>query len=437
MNRRSLTADEFLAAKRERRRLKRLAKLQSAKKKRRDLDREHRIALYTSETLKVLTRYIPVDIKTPNTKAVRISVPETFSIIDDPESALRTIYRLAAVARRVKLPRELTIDHSKLESFDLASEEILDLVAIALRNLRKRSRKGLNLKGTLPSNPTADRFIKAVGIIKNLELKPWYLEESEESKIRILRVQSYKALLKASEQTPSERGAMMLVDYFNECLELSNYELTPAGRHELANYAGEVLDNANEHSGSDDWFLVGYLDLANKRNCELVIFNLGKSFAQTFLDLPHDHYTRKLVHPFVERHQEKGFFRRGWEPENLLTVVGLQGKISSKNFTSDGTRGNGTVDLVSFFQRVHDATQSVTKPQMVILSGRTYIKFDGKYRMAADASGRPVIAFNPENSLESPPDRRYVRCLDTAFPGTIVAIRFPVPDTAVREIGAK
>ena len=78
------------------------------------------------------------------------------------------------------------------------------------------------MSGTLPSDPSANRFIRSVGIIKNLKLTPYYLRREEERELKILRFMSYTALLKASEQSPSERAARRLVDYFNECLLVSD-----------------------------------------------------------------------------------------------------------------------------------------------------------------------------------------------------------------------
>jgi len=69
---------------------------------------------------------------------------------------------------------------------------------------------------------------------------------------------------------------------------------------------------------------------------------------------------------------------------------------------------------------------------MCILSGSTFIKFDGTYRMVMDGHGRKIIAFNKQGSLFKPPDEKFVQVLPGAsFPGTILAIRFPLARGAI------
>lgn len=432
-------AQQFLSAKREKRRLK---LIEAARQQRKESSTRAAVGLiYRPLTLRILQKHVPERIYTGKDRKETIPIPRVFSIVDDTEGALKTIYKLVAASRRKRPPREIFFDHSALVDFDLTAEAILDIVAIDFKHTRRLSKGGLRLSGLFPRDAAANRFIRAVGIIKNLELTEYYLRKDEERDLRILREISYRALLRASEESPSERAARRLVDYFNECLLVSEFELTEAGRHQLAIYAGEVLDNAVEHSGAQDWVLVGYLDLSTPEQvCEISIFNFGKSFADTFLELPSEHFMRRYVDPFVDLHTKRGFFGTGWEEDNLMTVVALQGQVSSKNETDQDTRGNGTIDLINFFQEVHAGSKPRGRQnaRMVIISGRTRILFDGKHKMDRDANGRAVIAFNRANNLEIPPERSHVECLKgVIFPGTIVSIRFPLPQGATRHVSKK
>ena len=433
---RPLQIQKFLSQKRERRRLREIA---AERLLRREwAKRRENFPTYHPKTLKILQKHIPDGIYGGKDKIETIKIPENFSIIDDTEGALNSIYQLVAFATRRPPPREIRFDHSNLTTFDLAAEGILDTVAVTFRQERRRTKGKLVLRGTFPLDAAANRFIRAVGIIKNLQLQQYFLRRDEEQALKILRRMSYKARLRVSEQSPSERAARDLVDYFNDCLTVGGFELTKGARHNLALYAGEVLDNAAQHSETDEWVLVGYLDLATSDHiCELTIFNFGKTFADTFLTLPPDHYTRTFVDPFVDLHRSKGFFGSGWTPANLLTVAALQGYVSCKNESDQDTRGNGTVDLINFFQRVHRATlrEGMEPPRMAIISGETVIYFDGRHSMAPDKMGRPIIAFNSQNTLEKPPDHTHVKCLrKVKFPGTIVSIRFPLPSGVTREV---
>ena len=52
-------------------------------------------------------------------------------------------------------------------------------------------------------------------------------------------------------------------------------------------YTGEILNNAEDHSGSDDVVITGYLDNSNSTHlCEIAIFNFGKTIAETFREMP-------------------------------------------------------------------------------------------------------------------------------------------------------
>ena len=434
-----LETQKFLSEKREKRRLKNIA----VERMRRKALAKHRdgLLLYLPQTLKILQRHIPKGVHPGKEKSETIKIPSTFSIVDNTENALRTIYQLVVFSSRRRPPREIYFDHSDLVNFDLAAEEILDIVALDFQRIRRWAKGGLQLSGKFPASILANRFIRAVGIIKNLELTPFYLRHEEEKSLKILRCLSYRALLRASEVSPIERAAQRLIDYFNECLETSGRQLTEYGRQKLGEYAGEVLDNAIEHSETQDWVLAGYLDLSTpERVCEISIFNFGKSYADTFSELPEDHFTRRVVDPFIEIHQKKGFFRQGWERDNLYTVAALQECISSKNENQSDNRGSGTVDLIQFFQEVYGEKrpQDGRRAKMVIISGKTYILFDGRYEMLPDSNDRQIIAFNSENTLELPPDQTYVKCLDgVEFPGTIVSIRFPLPRGATEGVGRR
>jgi len=64
---------------------------------------------------------------------------------------------------------------------------------------------------------------------------------------------------------------------------------------------------------------------------------------------------------------------------------------------------------------------------MVIVSGSTYIEFDGKYEMRPNHDGVRIIAFNETNDLTEKPDPSYVRRLaGVSFPGTLISLKFPL-----------
>ena len=208
--------------------------------------------------------------------------------------------------------------------------------------------------------------------------------------------------------------------------------MTPRGRSALLFYTGELIDNIEQHGRSVGWYISSYLDPSGSPPiCEVAIFNFGLTFADTFEALPQNSFPWAVVAPYIDAHRSRGWFSPAWRTEDLLTLIALQGGVSSKSSGPTDTRGQGTVDLIGFFQNICTACAvAVGETRMAMLSGDTHILFDGTYRMAPNSTGREVLAFNRSNSLAEPPDPNYVRHLQgVRFPGTVVSIRFPLQQT--------
>ena len=426
------SVEEFLHRKREKRRLARLKTKQP-----RQLEKHGR---YTSYALRMMRKVRPTHTDSnKSTDEVRIGIPTTFSIIDDPERALDVFENLVSQNDRYRRIRKLFFDHSKLVAYDLASEQILDHLSDEIRKERDGQKPQLRHQGAFPTDERCARFIKGIGIIRKLGLDSRYLSDQEKDKLEIFDrsdSSAFRELKKASEKTTRDTAIEMFVEHFDKCLGHSGFELTAEGRQELGVVTGEVIDNAIEHSKGDGWVVAGYLDTSDDAfSCEIAIFNFGHSMAETLSDLPDDHFTTKQIAPYIDEHKTRGLFRRGWTEDDLRTLVALQENISSKNSSTLDTRGSGTIDLIEFFQGVYDecGSKCESMPKMAILSGSTHILFDGRYRLSPDSSGRNVIAFNESNTLEAPPDRSCITHLsDHFFPGTIVSIQYPLPEKQLR-----
>lgn len=371
-------------------------------------------------------------------RSATIKIPKNFSILQNPRHSLDLIFALGKQSRKRDPVRYLHIDHSEMEKADLASEALLDLVVLELKKeARSRDRK-LKLTGGYPKSSALVRFIRGIGIIKTLGIKHEYLSQKEESSLQIFSKRNKVASVSSSLSSDyRDRSLREFVDHIDKCLNRVGRRLKPDARSQLLDYAGEILGNAEEHSGRADWSLVGYYDHEDDNHaCEIAIFNFGKTFAQTFNELPSEAYARRVVDGYLEEHRKQGWFGRGWEPDDLLALASLQGDISSKNVSADSDRGQGTVEIIEFFQDVQRECAGEGKgcATMAILSGSTQIYFDGTYAMKKDENGRNVIAFNKENTLKKKPDSNFVRNLgDTFFPGSVISIRFSLWGSQLQE----
>jgi hypothetical protein len=433
-------SEEFLANKRARkrwRRRQRLAKVDEARKERKAesarLDRASRLFALGWRLSPHLQRLAISATEKPKGPTAVVKIPQTFSIIEAPELALQTIGNLVAAGARTDVFK-IDFDHRGVQRFDLAAEAILMRVARELEIERGAVEHELNFEGHYPTSEPAKRFAAAMGVGTYLNAQR-RAAAANDGTIRVFQ-QRQRVPLSVGSHTPSSEKADVIetfADHINVCLDTIGRELSPPGRKQLCAYTGEVIDNVEEHAGSRAWFIASYLDTAvSPPMCEVTIYNFGRSFADSFSELDPASYARKIVEPYIEEHKQGDLFQAAWIEADLLTLVALQGGVSSKSTSDLDTRGHGTIDLIEFFEDVNaDIGGGVqSEARMALLSGSTYILFDGTYRLTTNSDGRQIIAFNADNSLGKAPDRKYVRHLaGVFFPGTVVSIRFPLQQT--------
>jgi hypothetical protein len=373
-----------------------------------------------------------------------ITIPQRFSVISDPDAFIETLDKLVGAVRNTEHLTGVHFDHSGVLEYDLAAEHVLGTVASEIQRAFRVAKKQLRFGGKYPSSPAEKRLLTAIGIVKHLGAIH-DVTNTDSSNLEIFeahRRQGAEEVVFGSRDRKSNE-IVKFVDHIDNCLKRSGRTLSIFGRERLAMYTGEVLANAEEHTRRGEWLLAGYLDNATDDHlCEIAVVSFGDTFSETFRRLPLSSYGLKQIQPYLDAHVEKRFFSPRWEVDDLITLVALQGGISSKNKGPTDTRGKGTVDLITFFEQMHDecAVGSQTSCEMAIISGQTYIKFDGTYKLRQDSTGRDVIALNASNTLEDAPDPNYVRRLVNRFPGTVISMRFslqpaftePTPTAEVR-----
>ena len=366
-----------------------------------------------------------------------IKVPSNFSLIENPHESLTAIFKLSNTAKSSEKIKCFNIDHSNMTNVDLAAEAILDLVATEIDREYKTRNKKLQFKGYYPESDRLQRLLKGIGIIKSLHIEHEYLPQSQESKIEVFERNSKMQRTDVGSLSYVELTAKNFVDHINRCLKRVNKELTDNAVDRLSTYTGEIIGNAEEHSGENSWHIAGYYDDHDESHlCEIAIFNFGKTFAETFTELTQDSFAYGAISPYIQKHRTNNYFTSGWDENDLLTLVALQGDVSSKNANKDDTRGNGTVEMIEFFDQIsQEIAPTDSAPDMAIISGSTHIKFDGTYSLTDDHIGRKIIAFNSQNDLNYPPDAEYVTNLSPLyFPGTLISIRFTMSENQIFEI---
>lgn len=361
-----------------------------------------------------------------------VTLPKIFSFIEAPEAVIGGTAKFAKAIHTERI-RSVYMNYERVEQYDLASSGLLDVLVVELKTQARNQARRVRWRGNYPQNPGIKRFMQALGIIKHLEIEHERPDPVESVALRVFdrRKRHYSLTARPQEADFKTKAVDGFVSHINGCLADHNQTLSEEARHTLCTYTGEILDNAEEHAGMMDWTIQGYLDNSLAVPiCEIVIFNFGKTIAETLEKLPKDSYTSKQIAPYFDLHQRTRLFGPSWSERDLLTLMALQGHVSSKNKSDLDTRGNGTTELIEFFFDVHKRCAiegALSSAKMAIASGSTFILFDGTYRLGKGPDGAKVIAFNSDNDLRKPPDHKYVRGLKGLhFPGTVISIKFPL-----------
>lgn len=393
-----------------------------------------------SKIIKMIARCGP-SINLVRKGRLRFLIPPSFSIIDNPEQTLSELSNLACQMHTQRLS-SVFFEFGKLNEYDLGANSLLDVLVEELSIQARQTKRRIRWQGTYPADPANRRFLQAMGVIKRLKIAHEYPTKDEENKLALFdtRCKHYIRALMPRKADKKGQVTQRFADHINRCLASVKRTLKTEARSRLCQYVGEIIDNAEEHAGMLDWAIQGYLDTnLSTPMCEIVIFNFGITIANSLQNLPTNSYTQQQIQGYINLHNKGGYFSLGWHEEDLYSMIALQGNVSSKNLSETDTRGNGTVDLIELFQRIHsECTNDHSKQaaKMVIVSGSTYILFDGKYKMALNNNGNGIIAFNDTNDLHQKPDSKYIRHLDgAAFPGTIISLRFPLPKSETVEMG--
>ena len=245
----------------------------------------------------------------------------------------------------------------------------------------------------------------------------------------------------AFQPSKAEELADRLVDAINDWLKVVRQPALSSDMMScVANLVTEILDNAVRHSDlatrDGDWAIAGFLSPAGSNKdshisyiCSLAMVSVGATVHES-LGACVDDLTRQELGEYVKRHAH-GAKRIGGDhnQELLTTVFALQDGISRFSQAGGNSKGGvGLMDTVDFVNRMSKATREHEQPCMTLVSGRACLSLRGLYRRFPDVEPgeRRQLWFNPNNTLEQPPDSDYVSVLPHGFPGTIVALRFCV-----------
>lgn len=357
--------------------------------------------------------------------------PDVFSLSKNPAGCIAYFSEIVEYVRSTRRPR-IVLDQRRIKHLGLGADSVLGVILTEIKQ-ELRATYGSYIKGFKPRAKEIQCVMDEVGSVRSL-----FMDVEEDIRLSFTsRAKVFRHRHRPSDQGMSSTHCDPVSDvirdfavHLSESLSLIGRKLSVDGRSSICHYVGEVINNVEEHAGLGEWAMVGFSDPdARNPTYSCVIFCFGKTIAETFQELPRDSYPWKVIEPYINAHKGGSLFTSDWREEDLLTLISLQGDISCKSVDGQSDRGQGTVELINFFQGVTtECGLRELDAEMNIISGSTRIRFDGRYGMSFRSDlNRDIIAFNSANDLWSRPDRSAVMSLEgVKFPGTLITVRLPL-----------
>lgn len=375
-----------------------------------------------------------------------IEMPKKFSIIDEPEISYETLRKIIR-ALLIDDINKLTLDYRNCESTELSTQVLLDIILKEYSNFQRkcinnhRYRRDIfpTFGGININNEELKEMMWSVGTAATLGIAT--KDFSNVEKYPLTHRKKYTNEKKRIEQ--KEIDTTELVEYVRRSLHKMRKELTPQKLDDLCIVIGEILINAEEHSTTGERFSIGFFREDNNNThfglFRLVILNFGSTIYEKFKskDCPNKQIVKQMVNLSNKYTKRFLFFKGEFEEESLWTLYALQEGVTSVSPESYKQRGNGSIRFIESFFNIKGNTIQDNVSKMTLLSGKTKIKFDGKYAIVEkqkDANNFKVMTFNKEGDIETKPDPECVCQTKYYFPGTMLSVKLLLNEDDIQNI---
>lgn len=224
-------------------------------------------------------------------------------------------------------------------------------------------------------------------------------------------------------------NASKIVAYVNRCLIRNGFELNINGRNDITNLIGEVLNNAEDHSPFNTYYVTanyhhekdGEADSCTVGELNLSFLNFGYSIYEGLEDNKNENVE---VYSFLnEGYNSVVKQDRNFSKENLFTLYALQDGVSRLKY-KDESRGTGTMKFIRCFFSIGDYQdkEKGKNPHLSILSGKTRLVCDKQHEPFM-RDNKYFVSLNKEKNLLLPPEKSHLQSLKYAFPGTMLSVK--------------
>src|SRR5690554_3607695 len=233
-----------------------------------------------------------------------IKIPKIFSLIENPEGVFSVLEQLGkTLGQRRYL--QINIDHESCLEHDLGAEIILAKAVKRVKSYLKSESGITRWSGVLPDSVTMKRLICSIGVVPEVTSRP--LSFDGKDRLRLFRAKGVgDSFGNPREQDAKTRNIESFVEYLDVCLRDHCRRLTKSGKTGLSAYVGEILSNAEEHSGEKHWHIYGYLDNdADNHYCEILIYNYGFTIFDSFYNSDVNSYAKSVINPYLSEHRSE------------------------------------------------------------------------------------------------------------------------------------
>ncbi|MCH6200408.1 hypothetical protein MMU07_12530 [Aquiflexum sp. LQ15W] len=359
---------------------------------------------------------------------LHFKIPKIFSLKRNYKETLEIIISINyTIFESRGFDYKITVDFSNCIDVDLPSLFLLQICKIQLKEDLEKINKRLTVIKFIPkievSKSNHDEVNKQLLLNGFVKIDELTLEKGDLVPIHSIGFLTGRKQQKSYAENKKGKLTTKTVLYINDCLNDVGFELSEEGRGFVEGIISEMLNNAEDHSPFENWYLTAnYLknlteDLNEEKIGELnlAIFNFGFSIFEGLeqtKELNIENYN--LIESLYNSYLGRNYISK----DNYFTLLALQEGISRLKY-EDSSRGTGTIKFIKSFLELGDFENEKHKPRLHIFSGKTELICDNKYR-PFEKDGVNLISLNSIKDLKEKQDRNNLKELDLEFPGTLL-----------------
>ena len=329
---------------------------------------------------------------------------------------------------------EIVLDFSACDSTDQPALFVLQILRMDFQEQLLSLNNRLHVISAKPNFRTVQSKVQKVnklllvtGLLPQAELKI-------EGLMPLTTTGYYKGSTSQKHYSENRKGVIgtNITNYINSCLSFHGYMFTPTGKANLEGLVSEILNNAEDHSPFNTYYVTANLlgELKKDANDNVVgemnlsFLNFGYSFYEGFEETKSNNSNVYQQMDDLFNQVNVGLFSAPFTKENLFTLYALQTGMSRLKY-SEPSRGNGTMTFITSFFSFGDYEdeQKHYHPNLTILTGGTQLICDNKYKPFQDGNGVYFISLNSENDLAVLPEKSNLKQVRNSFPGTLLTTR--------------